>query len=599
MKKIKYILGKIKWYSKNFYLKKEHKITPIINFIILVFKLVISLISFVYILCSINVITIYNKFLIHLNIINYNNIHSELVITQISCTFLTTAILSLISSIENKHILGEKETDLLFGKKIQGFYIPMFVLYVTMIINIIFMLNETSANILIILFLTSIYTLIYIIGKIGAIFLTTKKYIKILYYKYYKEAETNIINNVLPKDYENKLLFNLKENTISLIAENNLSYIKNINMYRVIIDRLLFNIPKQTQKYHLNMNYAPSIINDFIEIIEHFLYFDETIRAIQCYDWLLSRLNYHNIYLPYNNLDHIIDELINKIADLKNEYAVKNYLSRLSSIITDIEIQEHYAFTNNYKEVELSPLKLDYIYHHSSNYFAKTYDKIFANKYLNNKEKINCYTALYEMFRMSAHDGCNIISDITNYSFDYIAPKKREMNPCIIGQATALLLLQTLKNKDDRSFKLFLGMNIEGNELSFAIHCTILSLININFNRMDSNIYSDYYGIDVAYCKKIINKEIDNIFTRINLYQKQKLKDQLQYDYDYIIKTCVKKQEKNNLFLEYIFKFEETLVNQYFDELGKKYNIKIKTVAKKNINYKKKINEYITNNIEN
>ena len=186
MKRIKYILGKIKWYSKKFYLKKEHKITPIINFIILVFKLVISLISFVYILCSINVITIYNKFLIHLNIINYNSIHSELVITQISCTFLTTAILSLISSIESKHILGEKETDLLFGKKIQGFYIPMFVLYVTMIINIIFMLNETSANIVIILFLTSIYTLIYIIGKIGAIFLTTKKYIKILYYKYYK-----------------------------------------------------------------------------------------------------------------------------------------------------------------------------------------------------------------------------------------------------------------------------------------------------------------------------------------------------------------------------------------------------------------------------
>lgn len=92
---------------------------------------------------------------------------------------------------------------------------------------------------------------------------------------------------------------------------------ENINMYQVVIDRLLFNIPQDIQKYHLNMDYAPSIINDFIEIIEHFLYFDETIRAIQFYNWLLSRLNFHNIYIPYNNIDYILDDLNNKITDLK------------------------------------------------------------------------------------------------------------------------------------------------------------------------------------------------------------------------------------------------------------------------------------------
>ena len=526
--KIKHNIKKIIWNIKNWYFKNEHKIIPIANFIKNITILTFVLISFIYILYELRIITIKDDFLIKINLIKYNSIYKDLVIAQISSTFLTTAVLSLIASIENKHIFGEKETELLFGKKIQGFYIPMFTLYITMIINIILMINEKFANLLILLFFLSVYILIYIINKIGVIFLTTKKYTKILYYKYYKEAENNIINNILPKDYENKLLFNLKDETIGLIAEKNLSYMKNINMYKVIIDRLLFNIPKDVQKYHLDMNYVPSIINNYIEIIKHFLYFGEIIRAIECYDWLLSRFNFHNVYIPCTNIKYIFDDLINKIVDLKNEYEIKEYLDSLSSIITNTELQEYYSLTNDYSHTDLSQIRLSIFIHHNNKYFEKIYDKVYTNKYLSNIEKVNCYTKLHEIFRMSAHNGCNIIRDISNYSFEYKKAKERKMPPCIVGQATALLLLRTLKNKDEYSFKLFIGMNINGEEMSFAIHCMLLSLIDIKRNKMDKNIYSEYYGINPIYCKKIINKELDKIFTKMNLWGKDKLIKQLQ-----------------------------------------------------------------------
>ena len=590
--KLKRKLNKFKWNMKNLYLKNEHKIIPILNFMKYILIIAFILFSYMYILYILNIISIKNNIFIKINSIEFKDVYKDLVIAQISSTFLTTAVLSLIASIENKHILGEKETDLLFGTKIQGFYIPMFILYITMIINITLMINKTFGSILIMLFLLSIYTLIYIINKIGVIFLTTKKYRRILYYKYYNEAQHNIINNIPPRTYENKLLFKLKDETIGLIAKNNLGYMENMNMYQVVIDRLLFNIPKDIQKYHLNMNYAPSIINDFIEVIEHFLYFDETIRAIQFYNWLLSRLNFHNIYIPYNNIAYIFDDLINKLAYLKNEYEVKKYLTRLASIITNIEIQEHYALTTDFSYTGLSQTKQGYIYHHNSKYFEKIYDKVYTNKYLNNSEKINCYTELYETFRMSAHNGCNIIRDITNYSFDFKEPKERNIPPCIVGQATALLLLRTLKNKDERSFKLFIGMNIDGNEMSFAIHCLLLSLINIKMNKMDENIYSEYYGINPAYCKKIIRKNLDKIFTQMKLWKKDKLIDQLQYDYDYIIKSCVE-ESGDKLFLEYIFKFDKALINQYFIRLSKRYNKEIKIQKYKEKNYKNMINEYI------
>ena len=587
--KIKHNIKKIIWNIKNWYFKNEHKIIPIANFIKNITILTFVLISFIYILYELKIIAVKDNFLIKFNLIEYNPIYKDLVIAQISSTFLTTAVLSLIASIENKHIFGEKETELLFGKKIQGFYIPMFTLYITMIINIILMINEKFANLLILLFFLSVYILIYIINKIGVIFLTTKKYTKILYYKYYKEAENNIINNILPKDYENKLLFNLKDETIGLIAEKNLSYMKNINMYKVIIDRLLFNIPKDVQKYHLDMNYAPSIINNYIEIIKHFLYFGEIIRAIECYDWLLSRFNFHNVYIPCTNIKYIFDDLINKIVDLKNEYEIKEYLDSLSSIITNTELQEYYSLTNDYSHTDLSQIRLSIFIHHNNKYFEKIYDKVYTNKYLSNIEKVNCYTKLHEIFRMSAHNGCNIIRDISNYSFEYKKAKERKMPPCIVGQATALLLLRTLKNKDEYSFKLFIGMNINGEEMSFAIHCMLLSLIDIKRNKMDKNIYSEYYGINPIYCKKIIHKELDKIFTKMNLWGKDKLIKQLQYDYDYIIKNCIEEKSGDKFSIEHIFKFDKSLINQYFLKLSKKYNIKIHYSK----NYRKSINEYI------
>ena len=591
--KIKHNIKKIIWNIKNWYFKNEHKIIPIANFIKNITILTFVLISFIYILYELKIIAVKDNFLIKLNLIEYNPIYKDLVIAQISSTFLTTAVLSLIASIENKHIFGEKETELLFGKKIQGFYIPMFTLYITMIINIILMINEKFANLLILLFFLSVYILIYIINKIGVIFLTTKKYTKILYYKYYKEAENNIINNILPKDYENKLLFNLKDETIGLIAEKNLSYMKNINMYKVIIDRLLFNIPKDVQKYHLDMNYAPSIINNYIEIIKHFLYFGEIIRAIECYDWLLSRFNFHNVYIPCTNIKYIFDDLINKIVDLKNEYEIKEYLDSLSSIITNTELQEYYSLTNDYSHTDLSQIRLSIFIHHNNKYFEKIYDKVYTNKYLSNIEKVNCYTKLHEIFRMSAHNGCNIIRDISNYSFEYKKAKERKMPPCIVGQATALLLLRTLKNKDEYSFKLFIGMNINGEEMSFAIHCMLLSLIDIKRNKMDKNIYSEYYGINPIYCKKIIHKELDKIFTKMNLWGKDKLIKQLQYDYDYIIKNCIEEKSGDKFSIEHIFKFDKSLINQYFLKLSKKYNIKIKIQNHYSKNYRKSINEYI------
>src|SRR5699024_10353726 len=147
------------------------------------------------------------------------------------------------------------------------------------------------------------------------------------------------------RNYDSKLLNNLKEETLRLICDNDTSYIKNLNMYEVLIDRLLFNIPKKFQQYHLDMPYAPSIFNDYMEILDNLIFYKNYLKVLQCYTWILNRLNFHNLFIPYDSMNKIFDDLVNKILDLNNEYEMRNYLQRLSIIITGIEMQQHFALT--------------------------------------------------------------------------------------------------------------------------------------------------------------------------------------------------------------------------------------------------------------
>lgn len=171
---------------------------------------------------------------------------------------------------------------------------------------------------------------------------------------------------------------------------------------------------------------------------------------------------------------------------------------------------------------------------------------------------------------MSAHNGCNIIRDITNFSFEFKEAKERKMPPYIIGQATAFLLLKTLHNKDERSFRLFLGMNIEATEMCFAIHLTLLALMQMEKNEWNDNIYSDFYKMDFKFCKNIINNNLDKIFTKNKLWDGKLLINHINDSYNYICENCIEKESNRNaLFLNYIFKFHKNLINQYFKKYRK------------------------------
>ena len=589
MKKIKQYLKEkkriIDWHLDKFTLKYDHIYIKWEYYILMVLKILIAIVSYFFILYELNIIELKN---FAFNFIDYENYLNDLVVAQISMTFLTTAILSLISSLENKYIFGEKLTSRVFGYK--SFYLSFFILNFLMIINIVLMIKQTNASWVISIFLLSVYLLIYIVNKIGHIFLSTKKERRILLCDYYKENIDVIINMIIPRNYNSKLLVNLKEQTFKLILNKDVKYMENIGAYKIILNKSFYNYPKEIQKYYLLVGHGKTALDDMVEIIQELIINDELNRAISIYNWLLNRLDYFNIYLNSDYLNNITDEIFNKIIDLENEYKVKEYLSRISTIIYGIEKQLYFGLTNDFTYITKSRHILYYSFS-DSKYFEKIYRNIYNNKYLTDLEKKNCYIEIFEIFRMSSYYSKSTFKDITNFNPKVLRPKERELPICILGQAAALLFLTMMKNKDDKSLKLFLQMNIGEDEMYYAIHTTILTLLKIKQNNEDENIYCDYYQIDFKWCKNFIeknfqllycteeNKEYGNYYNIIN---------NLKNSYKYISQMCIEKEDdfdKNFHFINYMCKYNKNLIDKYFDYIGKKFNKKIiDSEEEKNIN---------------
>ena len=145
------------------------------------------------------------------------------------------------------------------------------------------------------------------------------------------------------------------------------------------------------------------------------------------------------------------------------------------------------------------------------------------------------------------------------------------MPACIVGQATALLLIKTLLYKDERNFKFFLQININAEERRFAVHNILLGIMNIESLKDEKNLYCRFHGLDLDYCKQILEKNITLLFEYTDTWFKEPAIQYIQNDYDYIKRICDRDNKKDELFFDPIIRYDKELIEQYFKTISKKY----------------------------
>ncbi len=500
---------------------------------------------------------------ININLNINESIIQQLVIAQISATFLITALLSLVSNLENKYIYGEKAIGNIFTGKYITFTKVFYFLIFLMFTNIVIMVNNYNSAVSITIVIISLTILSWLIFCILKLFLQTKSIKQDLLIKYYKENIKILKKSRPTKNYNSNILINLRERYIYLIAKGDIDYIEFCDIYIYLIDKTLFNNKKMLQEYYTEHMRHDDLVANYIFIIDNLIDYNKIDRAIIYYNKLLEILNYHNAYISYYELFFIYEKINNYICNINNKFELKELTRNI--MYTSIKMLEQ-AYLCSISDFSFTRLgKLDGAYLKNTikpNIYELIYNSIYINRNIEHKDKNELFIMLFDEYRMSSFHIRNKLSDVTTFRFNKELLAERNIDMHIIGFPVAKLLLRILYNKDERNFRLFLQMNIKDDEMLFAKHIMLLSLIKIKLEDQHNNIYCEYEGINVEESLKLIKK--NKLF--FNDFYNLELQAQV---YNNIKKNLVEgdKFKGGGYFREYFFEYKQELVDSYFSIL--------------------------------
>ena len=481
----------------------------------------------------------------------------QLVMAQISVTFLITAVLSLVANLENVYIYGEKARNNIFKGKIITFSRVFIILIILMFFSILMMIKSQNNIHIFISVISALFILVFLTFKMIRLFLQKEEVKKELMLEYYRE-NVKVWKKSVPTDsYSSLKLNNLRERYLFLMLSKDIEYVEFDQIYLDLIDKLLFNNRQKLQEYYTEPITHSDLISDYIIILNNMIKVGEIDRAIQCYNKLLNMLNYYNIYIPYFELFTVFENLNMDTYNLKNEFEIRERVKKISHTSLLILRQSYICTKTDFSYTRIGKLDNSLLRNVISNdIFAEIYDSLY-HKTKDNKDKLTNFLIIYDEFRMSSFYLYNKMHDITNFNWKYKRLPKMERDISIIGTVVASLLLRILKNNDEENFKLFLSMNINPNEMLFAYHVLVLSIIQAKIKKFDKNPYTDFYSMDLDKALDIISKNnivLKDIITQSNI----------ENIHESIKENCIG-QFDGGFLIDYRFNYTNKLIKIYFE----------------------------------
>ena len=578
------------WYYNYINLHCSHYVVPFINSAINTIKSICVFGFFIVLLNQCNILKFnflandVKDFFVFGNLsYTKNSILPDLVIAQVSSAFLTTAVLSLVSSVDKKYILGERTLDLIFKSKSLRFEINFFIIYILMFLNIVFVITEKYATVVITIFIISLFLLIYIINSIGKIFITTKQLEKKLVQKYYLE-NIKIIDPPHPGNkYRSKFIDNFQIKVSNGISSNDEDYAHNLRVYMDLFRKTLFNKSKQLQEFKIDYGFKNDISNGIVIFCLDLINNNKIYEAIELYYEFLANLNYHKIYYSDYRISDIMKKIVLHLEIISNTQEGIEYIRKVENILSELNLQQFYADSNDFSYMRLANLRFEtgsemlYLNKNTVNLYEQVYASILNNDF-STVNKNELLIQLFESTRMSGHHSKRRMASIDNNSYKWKENPEYELPRYIIGLPLAYMYLRMFINKDKEHLLLFQKMNLDDKEMLYAIHICVMILIMLNGKNMNSHIYNNYREIDFSFVNDFIKENSKILF-----------KEKADYNefFDFIKNNNVRddgKLSKLPFCDSYYAEFEDDYINVYFDYINK--NLLDNSIKKIKINKK-------------
>jgi len=448
----------------------------------------------------------------------------DLIIAQISSTFIITAVLSLVSNIDSKYIFGEKAIDRVFKHKILV-SISFLILILLMFFNILCLINTYYGFIVFSTIIISFVILAILIFKLMKILFNSKYFENELKILYYKENLKVLEIKMKPITYSSDVLENFFQKCLELIHSKNILFMRYINLYIDLIDKTLFNHLKKVQNYHIELTVSSDFINYYLLIIEELIADDEINVATKYYYKLLSILKYYDAFLHNYYIYSIYLKLleynscINSFVEYKNLFEP---ISKISSLLIEQVYQfseTDFSFARLGNEYIINTIKIDV--------FSQLYECIYKNSFLSDVQKNELYEKIFDEFRMSSHNFKVKHADNNAFLDKRVGITEREEKSYLFAFPVFRLLLTCVSLQDKNNFKLFLNMNIGEEIKTHAVILLIISFVTVEKNKDYWLIHKIYENIDFDFfinaikysIRYIDHRYIENVYKYVMQYR--------------------------------------------------------------------------------
>lgn len=566
--KIKKFIKWYKIYDDKKYFELKQKIINVLMFIMIAIVSTIGFYIFLYFLNDCqneNLIQIENK-------IKFG--YMDILSIQISNTLIIISVISLLSGLSEKYLLGEKHITVIFPNRSLFSLIKIFsVLIILLLINIVTCLKEGNKTLILLCFSIHLILIIYICMKM-IVFYTHKNWFRTnLMCRYLYDQRKHIKNAVPLNSQPCRSIIDLKNQTLILIQKNDNDYNYNINTMMDLIDLTLFNDRKELQEYYTEMISRSDLISSIYEVIKHLVRYEKYNEAANILLNLHYKFNYYKFAPVYDEFyNTTIDKLIDRIKYIKKESEAREYINIIWNILNQ-RMKNIYLYEN---EIDLSYCRLYKenlinIIFNSNMVLEKIYICIIENKHLTEDEKYRVLENLYDEIRMMEHKEKFPDKDFNDFmKREFLHKEKIFISYLIKGEPIILMFLKMIEKNDSKSIKIFRTMNLSREFMHYIIMSTTLSILNIIYKE-NVREYVDDLNINV--------EKVENIFKETKFHRITLGENELSNMYTLFLNNYFYK-EKRTYFLRPRLETREEVLNNYFyylyndiNQLGKFYEL--------------------------
>lgn len=410
-----------------------------------------------------------------------NELAKNLVIAQITIVSISTSIISLVASFDNKYIYGMRLNEALF-RPLWLFRPLLFAPLLLTLFNLWILISGYNDVAITAIFLISMMLMMVCVWKMLRVFLAPDTFKENLRRYYFNENRIQLLK-ARPLDSKlSQAMLSFRDITMQHVISCSPEESENLNAYILLAEHSLSECKTDVQAYYSESLEHNDFLTHISQFAEEMLYRGRYINGIRLYCQLYHLLNYYRVVNFSNHeMTHRLYLAAKSIRYINNEILAEEYQRSFVRLCEDQWLQKDIFLVDDFSTLRLSDMVSLYLV--PDTLLSHYYVALSENTFLDEHAKSRLFFELYDDIRMCIKFG--VITKRNNNDFcskewwtSFDHHHRRYRNECFCMISIALMVLEMMNSGDRERFSLFSTIDFHTRSTSILRALCALSLVH-------------------------------------------------------------------------------------------------------------------------